>query len=189
MAKRRNARHFGNPTRDRPTKWCRQHFTDVIQDENNLVSTDMLVLCPITTAILDQADITAGNPIRIVGALNRAQPSTAEITCMWIVALQKFDFATGVFLQVVNPFDDNALSSHDIMGFGFLDVPPVVLTPSTDAVKINSQSIAFDITVGVARKLKRNTHSIALTFASKSVGNTDNVLAVELVTSVLLKWG
>ena len=184
----RRRRHYGNPTSKRPTKWCRQHFTDLVQDETNLVIGDGLSLCPITTAIDSQADITC-DALRITGSVARATATDIHLALMWIVALQKFDVSTGNMLQVVNPFDELDLSSQDIMGFGFLNVPPVLLIPSTDVTEVNREAKAFDIVVRAKRKLKRNTHSVVLTLASQGNAGTDNHIEVKLATSLLMKWG
>jgi len=182
----RRRRHFSNPKKG-STKWCRQFFFDSMKDESNLVVGDGLVLCPITTAIDSQADIVV-KTVRVVGSIFRLAVSDVDLRCMWIMASQKFDVATGNALQVVNPFDELALSSQDIMGFGFLPIPPVVLLPSTDAPAVNRQSFAFDIHVKAKRKLNRNTNTIMLTFATQGTSTADGIARVTVATSLLMEW-
>ena len=184
----RRRRHFANPTRKRPTKWCRQFFSDFVKDESNLVVGDGLGLCPITTAIDSQEDIVS-DTIKIVGSVTRNLSSGGDTSLMWIVAKQKFDVSTGNMLQVVNPYDELALSSQDIMGFGFLEVPATMLIPSTDAHTANRRAVPFQIHVKAKRSLERNTNSIILTFASQTGGDTDSVVLVRVATSMLMKFG
>ena len=184
---RRRRRHFDNPTSKRPTKWCRQFFTDLVQDETNLLTSDVLSLCPITSAIDSQADIVS-DVIKIRGTIFRITNADENLRVMWIVAMQKFDVATGVMLQVVNPFDELDLSSQDILGFGFLPVPPVILQADNNPVPSRGSEV-FEIDVKAKRKLKRNTHAMVLTFASQGSSGGDGIVQVVLTTSMLMKWG
>jgi len=185
-AMRKARRHFSSPTAKRPTKWCRQFFNDSVQDETNLVIGDGLVLCPITTAIDSQEDITC-ETVKVVGSIRRISSFDADLKCMWIMAMQKFDASTGNALQVVNPFDEIALSSQDIMGFGFLPVPPV-LQNGVDTFVVNQESIPFAFDVKAKRKLKRNTNTVMLTFASQAAAGADSRLSVDVATSMLMKF-
>jgi len=169
----------------RPTKWCRRNFLDLVQDEANLVVGDGFVLCPITTAIDTIQDVTIFNT-RIIGSLRRTAV-TADLSCMWVLAIQKFNFSTGVVLQFVNPYNTDALSSQDIMGMGFLDCPPTVLN-DVNTPLVNREGKAFEINVKAQRKLNRNTHTLVLTIASRSAGDVDGVLSAEVVTSTLMKF-
>jgi len=182
----RSRRHYDSPSMKSPTKWCRQAGIDVVQDEANLVIGDGITLCPITTAIDTMGDITS-KTVRITGAVTRALATSDDIKLMWVVALQKFDLATGVALQVINPWNQNDLASQDIMGFGFLSTPPIVLD-SADVQEVNRESIAFDMHVKAMRKLDRNTHTVVLTFASSAGGDPDGVFSIRWATSLLMTW-
>ena len=168
------------------TKWCRQFFVDPIKDETNLVVTDPLVLCPVTTAIDSQSDIVAKTVI-IEGAINRLLSSNVQQTCMYVVALQKFDFTSGVMLQVINPYSESDLASQDILAVGFLPVPPIVIL-ADDSATVDRRSHPFHIHVKTKRKINRNTQTLTLTLASEGEGTVDSVLNARVATSLLMKW-
>jgi len=172
----------------RPVKWCRTLIDETVQDRGNLVVGDVHPLCPITTAVDGQEDITVSN-IRIAGAVTRSSNlAVAETVLAWIVLKQKFNFTTGAAIQVINPFTINVLARQDIMGLGYLSVPPVVINGFDGVDELSGESIAFDINIKAQRKLNRNTDGIAIWFASATSTGGDGIVSVRCTTSMLMKF-
>ncbi len=158
----RSARSSSRRGPKRPTKWCGAAATGNVPNEAGLIVADAIPLCAVGTAeIIDVADPVIGW-CRGGISLSRLAAADANSAVAWAIVKQRVDVATSTPVQVFNPWAVADLERQDILGMGHFALPPVVLTPSSDAAVIDRSTTTVEINIKVGRKMPRNTNGLFL---------------------------
>ena len=178
----RNAGRRSAPKRK--TKWCGSIANFNVPNVANSVTTDAVPLCLTTTVVVDQADPTVGW-CRGNITLSRVTATDTAIAVMWAIVVQRKPIGSALPVQVFDPFNEDDLERQDILSMGALEIPPVVLVPSTDAAAIGHGSSVAEVNVRVGRKLARNTNNLFLWVTSSGL---DNGMTVRTSIRTLMKF-
>jgi len=155
----------------RRTKWCGANRAFSVPNEANTVVGDAVPLCQPTTAVVDIPDPVVGW-CRGMISLGRNNVTDTLSACAWAVVMGRTDPGGTAPLQSFNPFLEADLERQDILGMGFIPIPPAILVPSTDAADINRAGTVVDINIRVGRKLMRNTNNLFLWIVSQSLDDS-----------------
>jgi len=173
----------------RPTKWTSSQSTGNIPDSNSLVVGDGLALTTPTTESINRPDPTA---IAIRGQISvgRNNAGTDKSNIAWAIVLMRLGVGSTTPIQIFDPYDTGDLERQDILGMGFLPVPPVVLTPSSDAAAVDRQSTAIDVHIRSSRIVKQNTNNLFFWIASTDLAppGSDDAFFFRASFRTLLKW-
>ena len=147
-------------------KWCGAHSDATVKNSTNVIVSDAIPLCEITTAVNDQADPTVG---WCRGSISLARVGTTEDTpsIAWAIVMMRIDVGGSDPVQVFNPFDAPNLERQDILGMGHIPAPPTIIE-STDDRLVDHSSRVVDVNIRVGRKLHRNTNNLFLWIVSQS---------------------
>ena len=117
--------------------------------------------------------------------LSRLTATDTAISVLWAIVVNRLVVGSSLPVQVFDPHDEDDLERQDILSMGSLVVPPVVLTPSTDAAAIGHGNSVSEINVRVGRKLARNTNNLFLWVVSSGL---DNGMTVRTSIRTLMKF-
>ena len=174
-----------SPVRKRQTKWCGIATSLTTPNPANATTADGIQLCTVTTAAPDQADPVVGW-CRGNISITRSNTSDTTMSCAWAIVLMRLVEGDTLPVQVFSPFLTGDLERQDILGYGHIEVPPTVLTPSTDARTPDRSSRVAEINLRVGRKLARNTNNLFLWIMTSG---SDNGLSAEVDVRTLMKFG
>ena len=170
----------------RPTpkyKWCGHQASSLIKPSVGLVVADIDLLCP----SLGNTDIQGSVTVEKIFAwftITR-EDFNATTGCAFMVAMQKTNPTTGAPIQVLNPLDTTAdnfsLGSKDLLMFGHLPFPSILLT-SADAGFAPRGGIVAMHEFNGRRTLDRLTHALTLTIVADT---TDELRVVRGVRTLV----
>ena len=168
----------------RRTKWCGANRAASVPNQANIATSDAIPLCQPTTAVVDAPDPVVGW-CRGSISLGRNNVTDTLSACAWAIVLGRTVPGATLPVQVFDPFLEADLERQDILGMGFIPIPPMLFTPSTDAVDIDRSQTVVDINIRVGRKLPRNANNLFLWVVSQSL---DDAFTIRTSVRTLMKF-
>ena len=169
----------------RPTKWCGSFANTTVPLNTSLTVSDPVPLCTITNAAQNHPDPVVGWCRGSIDC-SRLNGTDTNATVAWAIVMARLTVGSVTPVQIFDAFNVQDLERQDILGMGYLTIPPVVLIPSTDVAAINKGVITQQINIKVGRKLLRNSNNLFLWLSS--FGGTDNSYVCRSSIRTLMKF-
>ncbi len=171
----------------RSYKWCGDSKQQNIEDFASTTKGEVIILCPLV-GINDYSDVVLERTLVHFSIRRQTGAELQNLNAM--VAVQPAD--KGDITRPSNTLDPTSSTAQDfsaknILRWGSLAVPPVVIIPSTDVSAAGLEVFVTEWDIPVKRRLDRERELLTLTVAV-SQGDS-NVLSMNVMWRCLLSYG
>lgn len=173
-----------------PTKWVSSSVSGGIPDSASVATADAVSLAgSLTTAVVNRQNPTV---VSVRGQISISRASTAAniVAIQWAIVLMRKEFNASNPVQTFTPFSTIDLEERNILAMGMCDAPPIMFTPSNDALATDRRANVYDIHVKVSRKLRNQEDGLFFWIVStdSSPPGTDDAFNVIGNFRTLLAW-
>ncbi len=168
-------------------KWFGGNVQVIVPENGVAVVGDRGILCPSLSDSESQGDTTIE---RIILSLSTRRVGVLQDEAvMWLVSIDDDDPTTAAPSKIRDPLDVTnpvfTYGSKDLLLFGALEIPPIVLVPSSDVAVADTSITHQTAEFRGRRKLGRLNHSVNIWIAASS---NDQAYRCFVQSRILLRY-